>query len=309
MAPVDAARAVGWAVRARAAAVVTAVTLACCAPWTARNCVAMHQCTLVSANGGWNLAIGAQTANGAWQPIDVPAACREVWGEAAKDTCFGAAARSTILHDPIAWLARAPAKLAVTFDYFGAAPWYLHLANGEAFGERAKWCLGALETLACRVTLLFALAVVAREVGPSRRTRLALCLVGAVFACVTYGVVAYLALACAILALGPRFLARAPIVLPATALVLAATAATHAVFFGAGRYGLVVVPFVTVIAFGLGGKRGKRDKRDKRGEPMPPDAIASAASSASMASVSVLAAACSWTSVAAEACRASALYW
>jgi 4-amino-4-deoxy-L-arabinose transferase-like glycosyltransferase len=296
----------GWAARARAAAVVTVVTLACCAPWTARNCVAMHQCALVSVNGGWNLAIGAQTTSGAWQPIDVPAACREVWDEAAKDACFGGAARAAILRDPIAWLARAPAKLAVTFDYFGAAPWYLHLANGQVFGERAKWWLGAVETLACRVTLLFALAVVGREAGPARRTRLALCLVGAVFACATYGVVAYLALGCAILALGPRFLARAPIVLPATALVLAATAATHAVFFGAGRYGLVVVPFVTVIAFGLG---EKRDERDKRGEPIPPDASASAASSASIASVSLLAAVWSCASVAAEASRASALYW
>lgn len=172
----------------------------------------------------------------------------------------------------------------MTFDYFGAAPWYLHLANAAAFGERAKWWLGAIETFVCRMTLLFALAAVGREAGPSRRARVALCLVGAVFACVTYGVVAYLALACAILALGPRYLARAPIVLLATALVLVATAATHAVFFGAGRYGLVVVPFVTVIAFGLGRTRGK---------PMPPVASESAASSASRPSVSLFAAVCS----------------
>jgi hypothetical protein len=271
----------GWVARARAAAVVTAVTLACCAPWTARNCVAMHQCVLVSVNGGWNLAIGAQTTSGAWQPIDVPAMCQGVWDEAAKDACFASAARAEILRDPASWLARAPATLAVTFDYFGAAPWYLHLANDAAFGDRAKWWLGALETLVCRVTLLFALAAIGREAGPSRRARIACCLMGAVFACLTYGVVAYLALACAILALGPRFLARAPIVLPGTALVLLATAATHAVFFGAGRYGLVVVPFVTAIAFGLGRERGK---------PMPPVASASAASSASRPSVSLLAA-------------------
>jgi hypothetical protein len=34
-----------------------------------------------------------------------------------------------------------------------------------------------------------------------------------------------------------------------TAAVLVATAVLHAVFFGAGRYGLVVVPFVTALAF------------------------------------------------------------
>jgi hypothetical protein len=36
---------------------------------------------------------------------------------------------------------------------------------------------------------------------------------------------------------------------PMTAAVLVATAVMHAVFFGAGRYGLVVVPFVTALAF------------------------------------------------------------
>ena len=33
------------------------------------------------------------------------------------------------------------------------------------------------------------------------------------------------------------------------AAVVVVTAATHAVFFGAGRYGLVVVPFVTALPF------------------------------------------------------------
>jgi hypothetical protein len=32
------------------------------------------------------------------------------------------------------------------------------------------------------------------------------------------------------------------------ALVIAATMATHAIFFGAGRYGLVVAPFVALLA-------------------------------------------------------------
>jgi len=48
--------------------------------------------------------------------------------------------------------------------------------------------------------------------------------------------------------LGRRALARAPLVVPATAAVILATAATHAVFFGSGRYGLVVVPFVTALS-------------------------------------------------------------
>jgi 4-amino-4-deoxy-L-arabinose transferase-like glycosyltransferase len=270
-----------WRARARAAAIVTAVTLACCAPWTARNCVAMHQCALVSVNGGWNLAIGTQTTNGAWRPIDVPVACRAVWDEAEKDTCFAREARDAIARDPLGWVARAPAKVAVTLDYFGAAPWYLHLANGEAFGDRAKIVLGVIETVVCRVSLLFALFAVARADGRRRRARFALAAVGAVFACVTYGWVAYLALALAILALGPRALSRAPIVLPFTAVLVLATIATHAVFFGAGRYGLVVVPFVTVLAFARG----------LRGTPIPPLASESCASSESNESFSASAAA------------------
>jgi hypothetical protein len=250
--------------------IVTAVALACCAPWTARNCVAMHQCALVSVNGGWNLAIGTQTTNGAWQTIDVPAACRSVWDEAAKDACFARAAKDAIARDPLAWLARAPAKIAVTLDYFGAAPWYLHLSNADAFGDRAKLVTGALETLVCRVTLLFALFAVARADGRHRRARIALAAIGALFACVTYGWIAYAALALAILAMGPRAFSRA-VVLPFTAVIVLATIATHAVFFGAGRYGLVVVPFVTVLAFA----------RTLRGTPIPPLASESRASSES----------------------------
>ena len=38
------------------------------------------------------------------------------------------------------------------------------------------------------------------------------------------------------------------------AAVIGATAAIHAVFFGAGRYGLVVAPFVAVLAFAGAGR-------------------------------------------------------
>jgi hypothetical protein len=238
------------ALRARGAIAVTAVALAVCAPWTVRNCIAMHQCALVSVNGGWNLLIGAQTTNGAWQPVDVPAACRTVWGEAAKDRCFADAAGGVIAGAPFAWLARIPAKVAVTFDYFGAGPWYLHDANRAAFGDDAKLALGVVETVVSSVFLLAALGGVALAPGPRRRARIAIAAGGIVCALAfLHGAIAYLALAVAILVLGPRYLARAPLVLPWTAVVVLVTAATHAVFFGAGRYGLVVVPFVTALAW------------------------------------------------------------
>src|SRR5262249_34100012 len=87
--------------------------------------------------------------------------------------------------------------------------------------------------------------------------------------------IAYAALAVAIALFG-RGLSRAPLVLPWTAAVIAATAIVHAVFFGAGRYGLVVVPFVSAVAaFAL-----------HRGQAAPPLAIESRTSSTSTGSSS-----------------------
>jgi 4-amino-4-deoxy-L-arabinose transferase-like glycosyltransferase len=227
----------------------TVLALAVCAPWTARNCREMKQCALVSVNGGWNLAIGAQTTTGGWQEMIVPDACKEVFAEAAKDECFGHEARKTIAADPLGWLARAPLKLRVTFDYFGAAPWYLHVANPAHFPYGAKVALGVLETFVSRVLLLAALVAVRRLRGPRQLLREAVTGVGLLSCFLAAGAMGYLACAVAILLLGPRELVRLPRIVPVTAAVLVATAVLHAVFFGAGRYGLVVVPFVTALAF------------------------------------------------------------
>lgn len=236
-----------------AASLVAVVTVAVCAPWTIRNCRKMDHCALVSVNGGWNLAIGTQTTSGGWQEIAVPDACREVFQEAAKDECFGREAKKVIAADPGSWLARMPAKLRMTFDYFGAAPWYLHTANADRFPYRAKVALGAIETLVSRLLLAAALVTVLRlpkgRSSIALRVRQAACVVG-LGACVFVpGTVAYLALAVAIVALGWHELAQAPFIVPTTAAVIFATAIVHAVFFGAGRYGIVVAPFVAALAF------------------------------------------------------------
>jgi L-lactate permease len=47
---------------------------------------------------------------------------------------------------------------------------------------------------------------------------------------------------------GWRAIARAPVVVSSAAAVIATTACLHAVFFGAGRYGLAVAPFVAMLA-------------------------------------------------------------
>ncbi|MEO5729313.1 MAG: glycosyltransferase family 39 protein [Byssovorax sp.] len=254
LAPLFAAIAVGegWKRRASAAALATMVTLAVCAPWTARNCVRMKRCALVSVNGGWNLLIGADEAStGAWSPIQVPEACREVYDEAEKDRCFGRAAQGYIAAHPLTWLGLAPRKLAATFDYAGAAGWYLHASNAEAFPERAKIALGAVETLFERVVLLLALAAMARRPAeePRRRriARLVVAAVGAVSALTLHAWIGYAALVIAALLRG-RSLLRGPVLPSVTAVTVAATMATHAAFFGAGRYSLVVFPFVSALA-------------------------------------------------------------
>jgi len=235
--------------RVLAGLAVGGMAVATCLPWTLRNCERMERCALVSVNGGWNLLIGAQTDSGAWTEVAVPVECREVWSEAGKDTCFERAARRDILRAPRSWLGRIPAKLAATFDYFGAAPWYLHLANGSAFPESAKVALGALETLVARLLLVGAHAAVARLAAPRARLRAVVAGAGALVALVKHAWPSYLALVLAIVLLGPRAWRRSSFVVPFTGALVALTAVTHAVFFGAGRYGLVAAPFVALVAF------------------------------------------------------------
>jgi hypothetical protein len=194
----------------------------------------MERCALVSVNGGWNLAIGTQTTDGGWAPIDVPEACKTVFQEAAKDKCFADGALSTIAAHPVAWLARAPNKLRVTFDYFGAAPWYLYTANNQKFPYGAKMALGVIETVFCRIIVGLALCAL----FPRRRWL-------AIAAGIALpGAVAYPFLAVSVLVRARR----APPLATFTALLILVTALTHVVFFGAGRYGLVVLPFVTALA-------------------------------------------------------------
>lgn len=254
--------------RLTGAAVVTALALAVCAPWTVRNCVRMEKCALVSVNGGWNLAIGTQTDSGAWSEIQVPPECREVFQEAAKDDCFGAAARREIARRPGPWLARVPTKLHATFDYFGAAPWYLHDANKSAFSYDAKVRLGTVETIVSRLLLVAALAGLLRTAPERRRGLVAAVVAVSVALCFTAQAwPAYLVLG--LLAL-VRW--RDSVLHAYAGAVLLGTAATHAVFFGAGRYGLVVVPFVTALALAQPAPRAhawlrRRRTGDRRSPP------------------------------------------
>jgi hypothetical protein len=247
-----------WTARMRRAVVAVLLAIAVCLPWTIRNCVRMHQCALVSFNGGWNLLIGAgPNATGTWAPVDVPEPCRTVWDEAKKDDCFGREARRMIAAAPGRWLHLIPARLAATFDYGGAPGYYLHASNSEAFDDRAKVALGAIETAYERLAWIGALVAVALAPGSRRRLRMALSLlsIGLLFQLHAYLAAAGLLLALALL--GPS-LVEGAVIYPATLAVLFATFLVHAVFFGAGRYAMVSYPLVTALAFILPPRRPRK---------------------------------------------------
>ena len=250
---------------------VTVVALTVCVPWTLRNCAKMERCVFVSANAGWNLFIGAHArGDGAWVPIEqlgVPEECREVFGEAEKDVCFGRAALQKIRGEPLAWLGLVPAKLTRTFDDVGAPGGYLFASNSAVFGPRGKGALGALEVLAQRGMLLAALLALA--VWPSRWRwfRWSIGIVG-VLAVGPMAWVAYAALLLLVVqraAEWRRFPAFALL-----AVVLGVTFASHAVFFGAARYALVCFPLTAVVAaqlpVAIAARRAERRGRPDQGQ-------------------------------------------
>ena len=248
------------------ALLVTGVAIAVCLPWTLRNCARMDRCVFVSANGGWNLLIGsAPEADGAWIPIEgasVPASCRNIFGEAEKDRCFGQAGMHNIRQRPLSFIGLIPRKLSVTFDYFGAPGHYLHTSNQAAFGDSSKLWLGIVETIGERLVLLFAIVQVARAGHARRRLRWAVAVPAALFAVWRAGWLGYLGFV-VITALSGKELLKRPVSALAAGLVLS-TAATHALFFGAGRYGFVCAALLCLASVGANGPEGPDRPEKKR---------------------------------------------
>jgi hypothetical protein len=245
LAPVVGAIGVGRHVAARrrwwGALAACVMALCVCLPWTLRNCARMDRCALVSVNGGWNLLIGTQPeGSGGWAPIAVPEACRDVFGEADKDACFAREARQRIAADPWAWLALAPRKLDVTMDYCGAGGWYLHDASPELMSARAKAWLGGVETLFDRSLLMLALLAAWGGVASLRWriARVAVLALGLASAAYWHASLAWLSLV-VLLVWRRGGLSRRPLFVVCAALV-SSVMLVHAVFFGSGRYQLVV---------------------------------------------------------------------
>jgi len=236
--------------RLRGGAEVLLLALMCCAPWTARNCAKMDGCVFVSANGGWNLLIGTlPEGQGSFASIagpTVPPECRSVFGEAAKDRCFGRAGLRRLRAEPAAWLALAPRKLGQLFDHSAVASSYLQTSNGMLVTERVKLVLATAETLWSRLLLLGACF------GLFRASRCwwgrGFALGGALFSLSPWGYLAELGVLGALL-VGRPGPGRRPLLFLATA-VLGLCFVTHIVFFGAARYGLVWTPWLPLLMVG-----------------------------------------------------------
>jgi 4-amino-4-deoxy-L-arabinose transferase-like glycosyltransferase len=239
------------AAQARGAAVVLLAALACLAPWTARNCAKMDGCVFVSANGGWNLLIGTlPEGKGSFAPIagpTVPAECREVYGEAGKDRCFGQAGVRRIREAPLAWLGLIPQKLAQLFNGGGIAASYLSTSNPQVVNEPRRLAIATLETLSTRLLLLGAALGLLRSARGRWGQGSALLAAGLTLS--PWGFAAQLAVLgslCGSLS-EPRNGTEGSLRLLA-AVLLALCFVTHMVFFGAPRYALVWLPWLAWLA-------------------------------------------------------------
>ena len=250
-----------------AVALGVAVTLGVCMPWTLRNCVRMERCVFVSANVGWNLLIGGSArGNGGWAPLDevgVPEACRLVFQEAQKDECFSQHARQRIRENPAAWFALVPKKLSVTFDYSGAAAYYMHASNPALWNAEDKLALGIFETIWQRGLLLLGLFAAGRVSGPRSRVRRVVALGAALSLLTPAAWIGYLGLVVVACSMG-RELVRRPSLFGAAA-VVATTALVHAVFFGSGRYALVTSVALAALAGGAFPRRRASQAAARRG--------------------------------------------
>jgi hypothetical protein len=248
----------GWLWDLGAVVLVGLTAVTTCLPWTLRNCERMGRCTFVSANAGWNLLIGTSAeGRGGWVPAEragIPEECRTVFAEAEKDACFGRGAARRIAARPGSWLRLVPDKLGQTFDYTGAAGYYLHSSNPSAFGQEKKLALGGVELVWERAMLALGLVGLARLRGPRHLARKIASAVSGFFLLGRSAWLSHLGLLVTALLLGRGLLRSRPALLAVGA--VGTTALAHAVFFGAGRYSLVCVPWLAVLAGAALPRRG-----------------------------------------------------
>jgi hypothetical protein len=238
---------------------VGAIALLTIAPWTLRNCRVMDGCTLISTNGGWNLAIGAVTETGRFSPLKAEWGCPGP-GQVAQDRCWREHGQATIARDPLAWLAKIPTKLSHTYSHESFAVGYLGEADPARWNEARKHSWRSTTTGFHNLLMLAAsLGVVA--LGGRLRPRPTPGLLVQAGLLASIGAFAWWALQApqwpvfwlivvaplvALLPLpgAPR---RGPVASYAWGMVLV-TSVTHAIFFGEDRYHLAISPLLCMLA-------------------------------------------------------------
>lgn len=245
---------VGRKMRLALAALTTATTLLLVAPWSARNCVVMDGCALVSTNGGWNLAIGAfPRATGRFETLRGSDGCDVVTGQVQQDRCWSQKAVGWIRSDPWRWLSLMPKKLSHTFDHESFAVGYLGEADPVRWTDQRKETARRFLSAVHRALLVLATLAFVRR--PSRSRPRSLLANTAILLLVWIGVVTdehpFWPLALALVAAASveawRRSTRAGPALYA-AYAIATLVVVHAVFFGEDRYHLVVTPLLCLLA-------------------------------------------------------------
>jgi 4-amino-4-deoxy-L-arabinose transferase-like glycosyltransferase len=237
------------------------VAFAVVLPWTYRNCQKLDGCSLISTNGGWNLAIGAITPTGRFHTLKPSDGCAVVKGQVQQDDCWRAVGEKRIKADPARWLGMVPKKLEQTYNHESYQVEYLHEADPATWTEPRRVAGREFLTFFHRLLLVAAAlsAVSALHwVKPppwDDAVQIGLLVATMMFATFAatrderpfYVLPALLPLIALLPIPGRPQLGPAGRYLMAT---LAATTLVHAVFFGEDRYHLVVTPFLCILAAG-----------------------------------------------------------
>jgi hypothetical protein len=246
-----------WARRLGQTALAGALSLSLIAPWSVRNCLVLDGCSLISTNGGWNLAIGALSETGRFRALTPGDGCVGVDGPVAQDRCWAARGVAAIREDTSTWLSRIPDKLRHTYNHESFAIAYIAEARPAAWERDHKWrVMNLMTSFHHALMLVAALGAVARF--PLRRWRehwgqLA----------VLVGLALFMAYA---LSIPDRPLFWIGVLIPAFGLLrlpgapplnaglaylfglLGLTSLTHMLFFGDDRYHLAISPALCILA-------------------------------------------------------------
>jgi 4-amino-4-deoxy-L-arabinose transferase-like glycosyltransferase len=235
------------------------VALLVIAPWTARNCLRMDGCALISTNGGWNLAIGALTETGRFHTLRGSDGCADVTGQVQQDRCWAKVGLQRIRAKPVEWLARAPSKLEQTYNHESFAIEYLREADPRTWYEERRVAGRELLTLFHRLLLLASALSAVSLIGHLRPPPynglvqfvllIGIALFGAYAAANSnhpfYILPALLPLVAVLPLPGAPPKSRTELCLLG---LLFATSLTHVLFFGEDRYHLVVTPLLCILA-------------------------------------------------------------